>query len=660
MKYRPEIDGLRAVAVLPVILFHAGFAPFSGGYVGVDVFFVISGYLITSILLKDLSTGTFTLTRFYERRARRILPALFLIFMVSTIAAWILLLPDEMKDFTGSLAAATTFWSNIYFWQGSGYFGGPAELKPLLHTWSLGVEEQYYILFPLFLMLAWGLGRKKIIIILASLFGLSLIGAHLGALNGSNGVFFLLPTRMWELLLGIFAAFYLARTDIKQLSKPVNEALGLAGLAMILAAVFLFDENTPTPGLPLLLPTLGALLIILCGQDKNTLIYKVLSFTPLVWIGLISYSAYLWHQPLLAFARHYTYEDTPPWLLGALCLATLPLSYLSWRFVEQPFRRKDGFSRRFIFTASAIGIVFFSALGAAGYFSNGFEKLWLSRHDNVTQKTYQLLKRDPRYDNFRANEHGYYDDAACRFNKPELSAATQERLIKCAAQHGPGLAVIGDSHAIDTYGVMASSSEAPFLIGLTKGGCQLHTSEGERCSYETFLSFIQDNPDVFSQVLFEQSGQHLLNHQKDVHAHVKGLNAGKESPALKEFTNPILSYLEKLAHHVPVLWFGPRISIQADKTEILARGCDFPYMPIPGLEETHKAVDIYLEETLKTANNISYLSQNKALGFTFPEDFMNCENMYWSDNTHLSAKGEARFGGRFDLAGYLKKLRHNP
>ena len=208
MNYRREIDGLRALAVLPVILFHAGFETFSGRFVGVDVFFVISGYLITSIILYDMEAGTFSLIRFYERRARRILLALYFVIFACIPIAWLWLLPPDMKNFSQSLVAVSVFASNIFFWIESGYFSTAAEYKPLLHTWSLSLEEQYYVLFPLFMLLAWHLGKKWIVGLLIVMAIVSLTAAQWGSLNIPSATFFLLPTRGWELLFGTFIAFY--------------------------------------------------------------------------------------------------------------------------------------------------------------------------------------------------------------------------------------------------------------------------------------------------------------------------------------------------------------------------------------------------------------------------------------------------------------------
>lgn len=369
MKYRTEIDGLRALAVLPVILFHAGFEWFSGGFVGVDVFFVISGYLITTIIISEMAEAKYSIINFYERRARRILPALFFVMGVCLPIALLFLAPSDLKAFGHSLVAVSTFSSNILFWREAGYFDIASELKPFLHTWSLAIEEQFYILFPIFLIFIWKLGVKWVLALLLIVFFISLGIAHWGAYNSPYAAFYLLPTRGWELLIGVFAAFYL-KYNAHLKSHITNQLLSSLGFGMIVFSIFIFNKDTPFPSLYTLIPTVGTGLLILCAVPK-TFIYKFLSLKFFVGIGLISYSAYLWHQPILAFVRYRSLETTSDLVLLISCFASLILAWFSWRFIEAPFRSKEKFDRRSIFKLTMIFSLFFLSTGLWLNFNNG-------------------------------------------------------------------------------------------------------------------------------------------------------------------------------------------------------------------------------------------------------------------------------------------------
>lgn len=355
MNYRREIDGLRAVAVLPVILFHAGFELFSGGYVGVEVFFVISGYLITSIIIGEKEAGTFTLRHFYERRARRILPALITVMLATVPLAWLWLPPDNLRSFSESMAAVSLFLSNFYFWNELDYFSAAAELQPLLHTWSLAVEEQYYLIAPLLIVLVWPLGLKRLGILFTVIALVSLLAAEWWVLSDPAGAFFLLHTRAWELMAGALAALYLWRRESMPLaSLPwLRTGLAVTGLGLIAAGVFLLDGDTPFPGRYALLPVVGTTLIILFAATAEP-VGRILGTRILVGIGLVSYSAYLWHQPLFAINRMRTVESMGSLTAWTLIGLTFLLAALSLRYIERPFRNRQRFTRRQI-ARSAIG-----------------------------------------------------------------------------------------------------------------------------------------------------------------------------------------------------------------------------------------------------------------------------------------------------------------
>jgi peptidoglycan/LPS O-acetylase OafA/YrhL len=392
LKYRTEIDGLRALAVVPVILFHAGFELFSGGFVGVDVFFVISGYLITTILIEDIENKKFSIVNFYERRARRILPALFFVMLVCIPFAWVWMLPNQMKDFSQSLVAVSLFASNILFWKESGYFDLAAEEKPLLHTWSLAVEEQYYILFPIFLILAWRFGKNRVFWMIVVMAAISLLLSEWGWRNKATANFYLAPTRAWELFAGSITAFIFQKKGFQK-----NNLLATCGLAAIVFSIFFYDETTPFPSVYALVPVLGVVLLLLYA-DKETLAAKLLSTKGFVGIGLISYSAYLWHQPLFAFARIKSASEPSQLIMSILALTSLLLAYLSWKYIETPFRNKKNITRTNVLFVSFFGLVSFIILGGFGHLKNGFDnRLTTEQLDLLAFSTHYKGRREAEY-----------------------------------------------------------------------------------------------------------------------------------------------------------------------------------------------------------------------------------------------------------------------
>ncbi len=334
--YRPDIDGLRAVAVLLVVFFHAGFAPVSGGFVGVDIFFVISGYLITGIITKELDGGKFTFANFYARRIKRICPALFAMLGVCAVASLFILIPYDLSTFGRSIISTVFFYSNSLFYNKVNYFDGLAIEKPLLHTWSLAIEEQYYVIWPILLLLLYRAGRRKALprIILA-LLCLSLAASQIVLESDQARAFYLLPYRGWELLLGA----YLAVASFPAISRRTANVTGLAGFAAIIYAASAFDTKTPFPGLNALFPCLGAAMLIVAGLQRQALSRTVLSFRPLRFVGKISYSLYLIHWPIFSFA-HIALDGEPTPIQRLVIIAvSVALAALSYWYVETPARR---------------------------------------------------------------------------------------------------------------------------------------------------------------------------------------------------------------------------------------------------------------------------------------------------------------------------------
>jgi len=344
--YRPEIDGLRAIAVGIVILYHSkislfGHKYFEGGFIGVDIFFVISGYLITSIIFKELiTTGSFNLKYFYERRIRRILPVLLFVMLVSFLFAWMYLLPISFIDFSNSILYSLGFSSNFFFHYSGQEYASPSGLyKPFLHTWSLSVEEQFYIIFPATLLITFKYFRKYLahILIIGCLISLGL--AEWTSRNYPSLSFYFLHTRLWELLAGSILAYYEVTRGQRSNFKTLNLILPLVGLLLIAHSVFFFNDEIIHPSILTLSSIIGVCLII-WFSNKDEFITKILSSKLFVGIGLISYSLYLWHYPIFAFSRvtGFTFENKIGQILSVVIIFIL--SVASYYFIEKPFRNK--------------------------------------------------------------------------------------------------------------------------------------------------------------------------------------------------------------------------------------------------------------------------------------------------------------------------------
>ena len=369
MTYRTEIDGLRAISVLGVIFYHAGFSSISGGFAGVDVFFVISGYLIGGQILKELAAGQFSYRSFYGRRARRILPALFVVTLVSALLGYFILLPQDYRYFFGAALTSLLSVSNFWFMDQIDYFNPQAALDPLVHTWSLGVEEQFYLFAPILLGVTW-LRFRRLLVFLVAFLMLASLGLTL-ALSSSAPMFtfYMLPTRAWELFAGILVAIAFGK-PWWVVCKKWHGQLSMLGLLVLLIGIVFTPSGVAWPGFWTIIPVIGTLLVLLFGQ-ANSIARTVLSLAAMRALGVISYSAYLWHQPILSFLEYQ--HNMPASLIGRLAVVFLVfgVAALSWRFIEQPFRtgkltRVWGWGVMFVM---AVMIV---AMSIGGHVTKGF------------------------------------------------------------------------------------------------------------------------------------------------------------------------------------------------------------------------------------------------------------------------------------------------
>lgn len=418
-----------------------------GGFFGVDIFFVISGFLITGIIINELhATGRFSIVGFYERRARRIMPALFFVMIVTTLVACFVLFPAQWATYLGSLVSMTYFGSNYYFLGKSGYFDPNVELNPMLHTWSLAIEEQFYVLFPLILWLLWKTLKERnwALVLGAAALGSLLLANH-AAINTPDPAFYLLQYRAWELLAGALAAIALSKRE----RVYSNQWLSGLGLAMVLGSVFLIPAGLPHPGFITLVPVIGTVLIVLTA-GAGTLVNRILSMKFFVGIGLVSYSAYLWHQPMFALFRVTSSEEPSPWAFVPFIALTLGLAALTWKFVENPFRNRKKFTRRQIFIGTAILLVGTLAVGWGG-----------------TRQVFQNHRVS-----FAGQSFGNIEDRLARnFGLSEACDGFEPAAPECRSGANPTVLLWGDSYGRQLGSALKNSpSQKPF-IQQTLSGC---------------------------------------------------------------------------------------------------------------------------------------------------------------------------------------------
>ena len=463
-KYKPHIDGLRAIAVIGVVMFHYFPKAMRGGFVGVDIFFVISGYLISSIIFSECSKNSFSFLYFYARRARRIFPALILVLLSSTVFGWIILFPPDFMALGKHITGGVTFVSNFLFWQDSGYFDAHAIEKPLLHLWSLGVEEQFYILWPflayMFVRFRWSLSALITTIIILS-FVVNILLVHYEPIAG----FFLPFGRFWQLLFGAYIAWCEFNKDhatnsclIWALNKTIEykNTISFSGVLLVTGSVFFLNDKIAYPGFWAVLPTLGAAFIIIAGQDAwfNRV---VLSSRILVFIGLISYPLYLWHWPLISFT-HYLYDERIPSALRILLIIlSTALAWVTYKFLETPMRWQKPTSAA-VLSACMLCIVI-GVSGAVIYARDGFETRYEKR-----------LRQLVNFSGTKASK--FMIENKCFV----ASAKNVQTLQDCATSPSnpnlPSLMILGDSYAGHLYaGLNARFGSTWNVKQITSAGC---------------------------------------------------------------------------------------------------------------------------------------------------------------------------------------------
>jgi peptidoglycan/LPS O-acetylase OafA/YrhL len=454
--YRPDLDGLRAIAVLSVIAFHAFPTVLTGGFIGVDIFFVISGFLISSLIAKGLESGSFRFVDFYSRRIRRIFPALLILLLVCFIAGWQILLANEYAELGQHVAAGAGFVSNLVLWAQSGYFDTVSDSKPLLHLWSLGIEEQFYIFWPLMMWMAY---RFKIRF--AAMAGLVLFISfawNIGLVSGDSVSAFYMPyCRVWELLIGTLLALAVLNGKVKRLYAVGNykDSAAILGLLLLCGGVYALNKGRLFPGWWALLPTVGAALLL--STEGSWINNNILSHKVLVGVGLISYPLYLWHWPLLSFGRIVMNGELPASArLGLILLAVL-LAFLTYWYCERHLRHQG----RKVTTALFVGVCFAGFLGWNIHSRDGLD----FRYRDIISQPPEMVRDFTKWE-----DKAMYPIGVC---DPDFVYPNSRICLQSSANKRPDTVVFGDSHAFHAYwGIaksMGNSGHTVKLVG--RGGC---------------------------------------------------------------------------------------------------------------------------------------------------------------------------------------------
>ena len=551
MKYKAHVDGLRALSIIPVILYHLDLTLFSGGFIGVDIFFVISGFLITSIIIDEFKLNKFSLLKFYERRIRRIIPILFFVIFVTSITSLILLSPKQILELNKSIISALFFFSNIFFWMQDGYFTAPSEEKQLLHTWSLSIEEQYYIFFPILFLIFFRKHKFFLFAIIISVFLISFFLSNYASKYHPSANFFLLPFRIWEILAGSLVAFLLHKNETKK-----SNFLSIIGFLLIILSIFFFSEKTPTPSFYTFIPILGVGLILIYS-DKDTLVSKFLSHKILVTVGLMSYSLYLWHFPIVSFFKT-KFNNLSHLDITFIILLSFILSYGSWKYIEKPFRHKNKVSLKLLIIYITIFLIFLISFSVIGIHSKGFKDL-IIKYRYMDDIRYELVLNSTEYEFEKKmiNEE-------CKIWIKNVEDLRNKDIKNCYKKYEKFILIFGDSHAMTLHNILSKNSNFNFIISIAEGGFRVHNKH-DKLKLIKIEKFIIQNKNKIKNIIYIQSGSHFMEDENS-NVDTKSIFEGKFLKFSEKNISETINYLDYLSKKIKkkVLWIGPYTQYRYD------------------------------------------------------------------------------------------------
>ena len=669
LSYRPEIDGLRAIAVLAVILFHAEIETLSGGFIGVDIFFVISGYLITAILIQSLQTGTFSFSSFYARRAKRLLPAALVMILVTVLFGAIILSPEKYYELAKSATFSNLFMANVWFMKHSGYFDVSTQISPLVHMWSLSVEEQFYFVYPLVLFFAYKLGGVKAIYVSITAIIIVTFALNIAIINVQpDFTFYMLPTRAWELGLGALIHFIPALK-----SHRANTTLSSISLLAIFYALFSINENDAYPGYLALIPTIASAVLIYTAHGANNVIQKLLSTTGMVFIGKISYSAYLWHWPIIVFYRIYINQRNFSYFeVIALILVSMIAGYFSWRYIENRYRY-NSFNSNKVLKVSGYCILTSSVLISSVLISRGFPVRVSPELQAISNN--QLMRTNPCVENITL--FSKLDEKFC--------------VIGEAWEHASRKGIVwGDSHSLHYGQVLHQQAKAhgiSLVIAPRKCPAYLNMAYirshypkypqfSEHCTFrnQQTLEWLDNNPDIDLVILASAWSSQLRMH------YTKLAPANKSNSALGERNDELGAKLAKVAFEVLLTKLASQdVLIIADmprpnrnlnecafseNTHLLRQKCSndmYKSLDTKTILAWHKSSNALVEDMATQFNNVSAIIPSDYLcEELLCKTYISGELIYRDDNhirSNLSNTTAAELAKILTITQYFEQLK---
>lgn len=624
MQYRHDVDGLRALAVLLILFFHAELANVPGGFIGVDVFFVISGYLITKLIRRELETGQFSFSNFYLRRLRRLAPALLFTLILTLVVGWVLLPPTLYQEAAQSSLATLFSVSNVFFWWQTGYFNTEAYYKPLLHTWSLAVEEQFYLIWPAILVLAGRrLSQAGLMGVLLVIFAVTLLASQGMLTDHSSAAFFLTPFRIYEFAIGAM----LAISGIQARGQILSNTASMVGALIILYAASIFSDETPFPGITALAPTLGAALLIFAGPSAG--MNRALALPPISYIGRISYSLYLVHWPVQVYYRlMYGRPESSAEILLVLAISIV-FGAAMYHLVETPFRKKTGSTFNIPATTlvrgSAICVLVISLASLSIHLSRGVQTRFSPEIITLMDDLNKAIEQ----------RHNEVRDWTCNATTGSVSTYFGD-FSSCQPDEEENVVVIlGDSHAADIYmGMRAAYPNLP-IVQLTGNGCHLGKSmqHDDFCVqfFDHWQNWLHNNQERLAAIVYGQSGASMIT---------RGVG-GKELPDGRILGQLISNLGNFTPGDVPFFFWGPRPGFNPTIDIAIARSADREdlkqYYP-KATFETERLLDNWLTNQF-SEGPIAYRSSIETLCSTYCPTVTSEGELFVIDYAHWSPAG---------------------